>query len=57
MRYLFMAIERDPKASWLVICSERREVVLEDGIDFHEWALQQSNAGQVERKLLYALPQ
>ena len=54
MRYLFMEIERDPEASWLVIRSERREILLEDGVDFYDWARHQSEADHLERKLLYA---
>jgi hypothetical protein len=54
MRCVYMVIERDPEAAWLVVSAERREVLLEPGVDFHAWALRQRPAENVELKLLYA---
>jgi hypothetical protein len=52
MRCLYMIIERDPEHAWLVVGSERREIELGDGVNFHDWARTQSMAPNVELKFL-----
>jgi hypothetical protein len=56
MRYVYMVIERDPDHAWLVINAERREIELDAGVDFHDWARDQRPPPNVELKLLYASP-
>jgi hypothetical protein len=52
MRYLYMTIERDPEHAWLVIKSERREIELDDSVNFHDWARTQRMPPNVELKFL-----
>jgi hypothetical protein len=55
MRYLYMLIERDPEHAWLVVHSERREVELGDGLNFQDWARNQTRPPHMELKLLCQL--